>query len=79
MIKYKDQISLRKTPVFTSISLAPPLQESLNLPADACYLYIAQGTGHSLLKPRNIRGRETHTLGRIGELCNDQIRLGKIV
>lgn len=55
MIKHKDQISLKGTAVFTSISLETPLQEPLHLPADACYLYIDKGTGHSLLKVGNIR------------------------
>jgi AraC-like DNA-binding protein len=54
MIKHKDQISLNGIPVFTSIGVKTPLQEALNLPADACYLYVEKGTGHQLLKPGNI-------------------------
>ena len=54
MIRYKDQISIKDVAVFTSIGIDNPLQEPLNLPADACYLYIEKGSGHTLLKPGNI-------------------------
>ena len=55
MIKFKDEISLDGVSVFTMISLETPLQEALHLPADACYLYIENGTGHTLLKSGNIK------------------------
>ena len=54
MIKYQDQISLNGQAVFTNIGLVTPLEEALNLPADACYLHIEKGTGHTLLQAGNI-------------------------
>ncbi len=54
MIKYKDQILLNDSPVFTKISIENPLKESLNLPSDACYLYIEDGDGHTLVPQKNI-------------------------
>jgi AraC-like DNA-binding protein len=54
MIKHKAQISIKYIPVFTMIGMETPLNEELGLPSDACYLYIDQGSGHTLLKPGNI-------------------------
>ena len=54
MIRDKEQISLNGIPVFTKIGITTPLKEALNLPSDACYLYIKDGTGHTLLKAGNI-------------------------
>ncbi len=54
MIKYQDQILLDGAPLYTKISLQTPLQDSLHLPSDACYLYIEKGSGHTLFRPGNI-------------------------
>ncbi|OJJ22464.1 hypothetical protein BKI52_07220 [marine bacterium AO1-C] len=54
MIKHHDQILLDKQPIFTKLSVQNPLNESLSLPSDACYLYIEEGEGQALFKPANI-------------------------
>lgn len=54
MIKYKNQIFYHEIPVFTNIGIETPLKDSLDLPADACYIHIDKGSGHTLLKPGNI-------------------------
>ena len=54
MLIHKDQILLNEHPVFTEISLQTPLKEGLNLPSDACCLYIREGDGHILSKTGNI-------------------------
>ena len=49
MIRHLDKISLQNQPVFTKIGIQTPLNESIDIPSDACYLYIDQGEGHTLL------------------------------
>jgi AraC-like DNA-binding protein len=48
MIKHKEQITLGEYPIFTKISVQTPLAEGLDLPSDACYLFIEKGEGHAL-------------------------------
>lgn len=48
MIRFFDQILLDDTPLFTRLELRSPLTDSLELPSDACYLYIEKGTGNTL-------------------------------
>ena len=48
MIKYRDQILHGDTPVFTKIGMETPLTEDLELPSDACFLYIEEGDGQPL-------------------------------
>jgi len=74
MIKHRDQISLNGIPVFTQIAVETPLQESLNLPSDACYLYIEKGTGHTLLRAGNI----TATKGTV-ILSSCGLTVGKVI
>ena len=50
MITFRDQIQHEGIPVFTKIGIQTPLTEDLELPSDACYLYIAEGDGQPLAK-----------------------------
>ncbi|MEM9326599.1 MAG: hypothetical protein AAGA85_13125, partial [Bacteroidota bacterium] len=47
---FKDQISYNDTPVFTKLSVQTPVTKDLQLPSDACYLYIEDGDGQPLAK-----------------------------
>ena len=54
MIRHRDTILLEEIPAFTQLHLDNPLKDPLELPSDACYLYIEKGSGHTLFKPGNI-------------------------
>ena len=50
MLKFKDQLLHNEVPVFTRLCMETPLNEALQLPPGACYLYVADGDNHALAR-----------------------------
>lgn len=53
MIAAKETISLSGFPLFTKLKLETPLVGELNLPSQACYVYIVAGSGQKLVPSEN--------------------------
>lgn len=74
MIKDCDHIELGGIPIFTTIRIQTPTDESLPLPADACYTYITEADGQILSED----GQMKATAGKvILSLCG--LTLGNIL
>ncbi|TGV04724.1 helix-turn-helix domain-containing protein [Flavivirga rizhaonensis] len=54
MIKSHETITLFDCPLFTKISLTTPMEETLPLPNEACFVYILKGEGQPLSESENI-------------------------
>ncbi len=74
MIKDQEQISLLGSPLFTKVSVETPLDDELQLPSEACCVYIVDGDDQVLSKSENIIASPGHV---ILSLCG--LTVGKMI
>ena len=58
----KKEITLFDTPLFTKISVETPTAESLELPSEACFAFIAKGDNQIFSYDQNIKASKGHVI-----------------
>jgi AraC-like DNA-binding protein len=58
----KSQITLYNSPLFTKISLATPSDKSLDLPSEACFVFIVKGDDQVFSFDQNIKASNGHVI-----------------
>ena len=54
MIKSHEKILLHELPLFTKVSLETPINKPIELPSEACYVYIFNGDGQALSNSEDV-------------------------
>ncbi|WP_420386313.1 helix-turn-helix transcriptional regulator [Roseivirga sp.] len=77
MIDYKEHLELAGQPVITKLGVSAPMTDMLNLPAEACYVYITKGGGERLTDTFNLHAtKSTVILSACGFTFSGIVNMG---